>query len=155
MDKQLTITPVEDLINYSQGEVIELPSFREGAPFVARLRRPSMMMLIKSGKIPNSLIGAASKLFNGKGVDDNDDKSMTQAFEVFEALCDAAFVEPTYKQLKDAKIQFTDEQYMAVFNYTQRGVKALETFRFQPKNTVLAGSEPKVRSKTVKSAKPK
>ena len=140
----LKITSIEELVQYSQGEIVELPSFREGAPFIARLRRPSMMSLVKSGKIPNALVKSASKLFNGKGVDDNNDQSMGQVFEVFDALCDAAFVEPKYQAIKDAGVELTDEQYMAVFNYTQRGVDALAPFRREQANPVPAGDSTEV-----------
>ena len=140
----LKITSIEELQNYSKGEIVELPSFREGAPFVARLKRPSMMALVKTGRIPNSLVTSASKLFNGKGVDDNNDQAMGQAFEVFDALCEAAFVEPKYQDIKNAGIELTDEQYMAVFNYTQRGVDALAPFRRESTNTVPAGDSAEV-----------
>lgn len=125
----LKVTPLSELMQYAQGEVVELPPFREGCPFIARLKRPSLMMLVKSGKIPNQLITSANKLFNGKGIDDSKPESMGQAMEIFEIICDSTFVEPKYKELKDAGIELTDEQYMAVFNYTQAGVKALSSFR--------------------------
>ena len=143
-NNNLKVTSIEELVQYSKGEIVELPSFREGAPFIARLRRPSMMSLVKSGKIPNALVKSASKLFNGKGVDDNNDQAMGQAFEVFDALCEAAFVEPKYQDIKNAGIELTDEQYMAVFNYTQRGVDALAPFRRESTNTVPAGDSAEV-----------
>ena len=151
MENNLKITSIEELQNYSKGEIVELPPFREGAPFIARLKRPSMMSLVKNGRIPNSLITSASKLFNGKGIDDNNTKAMGQAFEVFESLCEAAFIEPTYTQLKQAGVELTDEQYMAVFQYTQRGVKALETFRTESGHTGSTGGSSEVQSKTLQS----
>ena len=139
----LQVTPISKLIEYSQGEVVTLPPFREGCPFIARLKRPSMLMLTKSGRIPNSLITSANKLFNGKGVDDTKENSMKDAFDVFEVLCDAAFVEPTYAQLEEAGVELTDEQFMAVFNYTQAGAKALAPFRGKQANSdaPVAGAE--------------
>lgn len=148
----LKITSIEELQNYSKGEIVELPSFREGAPFVARLKRPSMMALVKTGRIPNSLVTSASKLFNGKGVDDNNPKAMGQAFEVFDALCEAAFMEPTYKEIKEAGVELTDEQYMAIFNYTQRGIRALEPFRAKPINTGSARSGAEVQGEALEPA---
>lgn len=134
---ELTVTPISTLVEYNRGEVVALPPFRAGCPFIARLRRPSMLMLAKSGKIPNSLIKSANKLFNGKGVDDSNDNSMQDAFDVFEVLCEASFVEPTYAELKQAGIELTDEQYTAVFSYTQQGAKALEPFRREQANINL------------------
>lgn len=140
----LKISTIPELLEVSQGEVVELPPFREGTKFVVKIKRPSMMNLVKTGKIPNSLVKSASKLFNGKGVDDRNNQAMGQAFEVFETLCEAALVEPTYAEFKEAGIEFTDEQLMAIFNYTQRGVRALEPFRYKPKDSESTGSSTEV-----------
>lgn len=127
--KILPITPLESLQEYARGAIVQLPPFSEDQPFVARLRRPSMMALAKSGKIPNSLLNTANSLFMGKGMDSNNEGALKEVLSIVDILCDAAFVEPTYSQLKEAGVELTDEQYMAVFNYTQQGVKALEPFR--------------------------
>jgi len=141
---ELKVSTIQELLEVSQGELVQLPPFKEGTTFVVRMKRPSMMNLVRTGKIPNSLVKSASKLFNGKGVDDRNDKAMSQAFDVFETLCEASMLEPTYKQLQEAGIELTDEQLMAVFNYTQRGVKALEPFRIQPPDSQPAGSSTEV-----------
>jgi hypothetical protein len=122
-------TSVQDLISYSQGQIVKLPDFSEGQPFYARLRRPSMLSLMSNGKIPNSLVITANRLFNGKGMDDRNENSMSEVLQLLEVICESAFVEPSYKELKEAGVHLTDQQYMAVFNYTQEGVKALEPFR--------------------------
>lgn len=132
---ELKITSLEELKKMAKGEVVELPGFIDGTQFVARLKRPSMLALAKSGKIPNSLLGAANKLFIGVGnvlnsnANKNNDDALTELFDIIEVICDEAFVEPTYKQLKDNGIELTDQQKLAVFTYTQRGVKSLENFR--------------------------
>lgn len=128
--KQLEITPLSDLKEYSNGELVELPPFAEGKPFVARIKRPSMMVLMKTGKIPNSLLLAANSLFIG----DNSDAKMDEDFYkdvlgVIEIVAEASFVEPLWRDIKEAGIELTDEQYTFIFNYTQSGVKALEPFR--------------------------
>lgn len=122
-------TSIQDLVSYSQGQIVKLPDFSEGQPFYARLRRPSMLSLMSNGKIPNSLVITANRLFNGKGMDDRNENSMSEVLQLFEVICESAFVEPSYKELKEAGVHLTDQQYMAVFNYTQEGVKALEPFR--------------------------
>lgn len=122
-------TSIQDLISYSQGQIVKLPDFSEGQPFYARLRRPSILSLMSNGKIPNSLVITANRLFNGKGMDDRNENSMSEVLQLLEVICESAFVEPSYKELKEAGVHLTDQQYMAVFNYTQEGVKALEPFR--------------------------
>lgn len=122
------VTSLEQLTLYAQGQVIELPPFAEGQPLVARLKRPSIMVLARSGKIPNALLSAATELFTGKQ-DKGDPIDLSEIMGVVEVICEASFVEPTYSQIKEAGLELTDEQFMAVFNYSQRGVKALEPFR--------------------------
>lgn len=130
-NKPLEVTPLEQLIQYSQGTVINLPAFAEDQPFVAKLRRPSILALAKAGKIPNALMTTANSLFIKGGVDTKDEGALREVFQVIDVLCEAAFVEPAYQQIKDSGIELTDEQYMFIFNYTQTGVRALEPFRKQ------------------------
>lgn len=145
----MKVTSIQDLVEFSRGEIVQLPSFREGCPFIARLKRPSLMMLVKSGKIPNQLITSANKLFNGKGIDDSKEESMGQAMEIFEIICDSTFVEPKYADLKEAGVELTDEQFMAVFNYTQAGVKALIPFRGEQADPRSSGNVAEVRGEAV------
>ncbi len=134
-------TSLEDLVKASQGVIIELPPFVEGQPFVAKLRRPSMLALIKSGKIPNSLLATANKLFADGTVDEDDPNALSSLFSVLDALCEACFVEPSYSEMKAAGVELTDDQLMFIFNYTQRGVAALDSFRSQLKYPELAANE--------------
>lgn len=127
--KSMDLTSMESLQEYTRGAIVQLPPFAEGQPFVARLRRPSMMALAKSGKIPNSLLSTANSLFIKGGVDASDDSVMKDVLSVVDVLCAAAFVEPTYEQLQKVGVELTDEQYMFIFNYTQKGIKALQPFR--------------------------
>ena len=127
--KSMDITSLESLQEYGRGAIVQLPPFAEGQPFVARLRRPSMMALAKSGKIPNALLSTANSLFIKGSVDAANESIMQDVLSVVDVLCAAAFVEPTYKQIQDTGVELTDEQYMFIFNYTQQGIKALQPFR--------------------------
>lgn len=128
--EQMTITTLADLEVYSKGQVVRLPDFAEGQPFVARIKRPSMLALIKSGQIPNSLLKTAGELFS-QGMPDveGDDSAMGNLFELLERVAEACLMEPSYADLKAANMALSDDQFMFIFNYTQRGVKALEPFR--------------------------
>lgn len=127
--KFMSLTSLESLQEYARGAIVQLPPFAEGQPFVARLRRPSMMALAKSGKIPNALLSTANSLFIKGSVDAADESVMKDVLSVVDVLCAAAFVEPTYEQLQKVGVELTDEQYMFIFNYTQQGIKALQPFR--------------------------
>lgn len=126
-------TSITQIATYNNGTVVELPPFAEGQPFVARMARPSMLTLIKSGKIPNSLLNQATSLFaNGAGALNTGGKNATnvsELFDVIDVIVDAALLEPTLNDIHSVGMELTDEQLMAIFSYTQRGVKALEQFR--------------------------
>lgn len=121
------VTDFSKLKKISDSKIVELPEFGDGTKFIARLRRPSMLKLCKSGKIPNSLLNQATSMFT----DSNASKkvNITDIYDICEIICDSAFVNPTYEEIKDSGIELTDEQIMAVFQYTQGGIKALEKFR--------------------------
>lgn len=133
----LNVTSIDDLVKASQGTLVELPPFAQGTQFVARLKRPSMLALIRSGKIPNPLLLSANELFVKGGVDVDDENSLNQLFQILDILCEACFVEPSYQALKDAGVELTDDQYMYIFNYTQQGVEALKPFRQEHQNPQL------------------
>lgn len=127
----MNVTSIDELLTMSQGELVELPPFVQGQKFIARLKRPSMMKLIKNGQIPNSLLRAANSLFVGKTDEevDMDDEFLKDLLGVIDVLAEATFVEPKWEDIKAKGIELTDEQYMFIFNYTQRGINALEPFR--------------------------
>lgn len=126
----MNITNLHDLSEYAKGQVVELPPFAENQPFVARICRPSMLSLAKSGKIPNELLSIANNLFvEGKLDTKNNPEALKNVFDLFDVICEACFVEPTYKDIQDVGITLTDEQYMFIFEYSQAGVKALKPFR--------------------------
>ena len=137
------ITSIEALRKYAQGDIVELPPFAEGMPFVARIQRPSLMNLVKQGKIPNSLLKNANELFSSGidgAFDEDNEAALSQMFEIMDTICEASFLEPTYQQIKEAGVQLTDEQLMFIFNYSQAGVRALESFRQQQAAFTNSGS---------------
>ena len=127
------VTSIEELRQQSVGTIVSLPPFSEGREFNAILRRPSMLSLIRAKKIPNSLLTSANKMFTGGpgSLDTANEAMMDEIFSIMDVICEAAFVEPTYKEIREAGIELTDDQLMFVFGYTQNGVKQLESFRTQ------------------------
>lgn len=124
------VTSLEQLKQYVNGNIVRLPDFAEGQPFVAKLKRPSILGMAKRGKIPNSLLVKTNELFVQSGSLDTEENSMMQEiYDVIDLIASETFVEPTYKEIKSTGIELTDEQMMFIFNYSQQGVKALESFR--------------------------
>ena len=132
------ITSIGQLKGYSAGQVVEFPPFAEGQPLIARIKRPSMLLMAKSGKIPNALLGAATDLFSGQGTGNRKGKeketALKEVFGILDVICEGCFLEPSWNDMKEAGVELTDEQYMFVFKYAQQGVKALEPFRNQSAN---------------------
>ena len=130
-DEAMNITSLHELQQYSKGSLIRFPDFDEGMPFVARVKRPSMLALAKSGSIPNSLLESANALFQkgGDGADIDNPKMLEEMYDVMEIICRSALISPSFDEIKNAGLQLTDEQMMAIFSYTQVGVKALQSFR--------------------------
>lgn len=124
------VTSLEQLKQYASGNIVRLPDFAEGQPFVAKLKRPSILGMAKQGKIPNSLLVKTNELFVQSGSLDTEENSMMQEiYDVIDLIANETFVEPTYDEIKSTGIELTDEQMMFIFNYSQQGVKALESFR--------------------------
>ncbi len=123
-------TTIEELKSYQPG-IVRLPDFAEGQPLIAKVGRPSMLKLAASGKIPNSLLTTASKLFTGgsEGLDSSSENMLKDMYDVCMVMADATLIEPSIKDIESAGLSLTDEQLMAIFNYTQSGIKALDNFR--------------------------
>lgn len=130
-DEPMRITSVNDLRNYANGLVVRLPDFGDGQPFIARVKRPSMLVLAKYGKIPNSLLTTAAELFKkgGEAMDPDNENMLGGMYDIMSAIAEASLIEPSMKDIKDAGLELSDEQMMALFNYSQVGVKSLESFR--------------------------
>ncbi len=126
----MNITSIEELKVISQGEIVELPSFTGDKPFVARLKRPSLLSLAETGVIPNPLLAVAENLFNGKMSEQkNNASNLKDVAQVFSIVAENALVEPTMQDIEGVGLQLTDVQLLTIFNYTQMGVKALSSFR--------------------------
>ncbi len=132
--EERTVCTIEDLKKAFGGEIVDLPGFSKDYPvFTARLRRPSLMAMVKRGEIPNELLTEANTLFTkgaagAMNANVADPDAMKNMVGILDALCKAAFVEPKFSELQSAGIELTDEQYLAVFDYTQNGVDALKRF---------------------------
>lgn len=130
-NQAMHITTVSDLQSYAAGTVVRFPDFGDGQPFVARVRRPSMLVLAKQGKIPNSLLTTAGELFakGGGGLDSDNENMLGDMYNIMDIIATAALIQPTMEEIKGVGLELSDDQLMAIFNYSQAGVKALESFR--------------------------
>lgn len=123
------ITSISDIVKYTSGTIVRLPDFADGALFIAKLKRPSLIGLMKSGKIPNSLLKQATQLFKSGAASLGKDTSLDDLYDIMDIVIGEALVQPSYEEIKKAGVTLADDQIMAIFSYTQNGVKALEQFR--------------------------
>ena len=98
-----------------------------GETVEVELKRPSILSLAATGAIPNPLMKTARKLFySGISPDGGD---LAEEGRVLLEVAKAALVKPSFDELEAAGIELTDEQLVAIFQYTQLGAKALDRFR--------------------------
>lgn len=140
------ITSIEEFRNQSQ-PLVDIVGFEPGQYITLRLRRISLMALVKSGKIPNSLLQKATELFTGAKKDGKqlDEASILANMgeveginEIIDTVCQAAMIEPKYEDVKDF---LTDDQKTEIFQWTQGGIRALESFRTEQGNSGLSNNE--------------
>lgn len=123
------ITSIDDIVKYSAGTIVRLPDFADGAPFIAKLKRPSMLKMVSTGKIPNNLVTQATQLFKSGAGSLGKGNTVDDLLSIMELICEEAMVKPKYSEIKEKGITLSDDQMMAIFSYTQQGIKALEQFR--------------------------
>ena len=123
----MIILNILDSIKTSQ--VVTLPGWC-GDTVEFELKRPSILALAAAGAIANPLLKTARKLFySGVSPDGGD---LAEEGRVVLEIAKAAMVKPTFDELEAAGIELTDEQLIAIFQFTQLGAKALDRFRQLP-----------------------
>lgn len=127
--KNLTATSVAALADIGKGELVELPGWTDDKPFVARLRRASLTGMIRAGRIPNPLIAAAQRLYEGGRSASK--ATFEETAKVMRMVVAEALVEPKEAVLEEAGLELTEQQVDAIYMYAIRGPKALEAFRYQ------------------------
>ena len=94
------------------------------------LCRPSLLALAAAGAIANPLLKTARRIFySGISPDGGD---LAEEGRVLIEIAKAALVKPSFDELEAAGVTLTDEQLVAIFQFTQLGAKALARFRQLP-----------------------
>lgn len=101
-----------------------ISSFDGKGTMEVTLKRPSILSLAKLGKIPNSLLGAATRLF--EFAPKSEKVSLKEIGEVLHVVAEASLIEPEYEKVKD---DLTDEQLLEIYHYAKEGADGLEYFR--------------------------
>jgi len=132
------VISIEDLKAKAQ-PIVMIKGYEEGEFLPFHLKRIRMLDMIKSGKIPNTVLNQATTLFDSDNKSKSKDsefseKDLSQMSDLMDAVCGACMVNPKYEDVKE---YLTDEQRTEIFEWTQQGVKALEFFRNNKGNTGL------------------
>lgn len=129
--KDTHITNLAALEKAANGEIVALPGWTEEQPFVARLKRASLTGMIRAGKIPNPLIAAAQKLYEGLNKS-RANATFEETAKVMRLVVEEALAEPTMEQLKAAGLDLTEEQADQIYLYASRGQKCWKPFVLSP-----------------------
>lgn len=91
------------------------------------LQKPRIFAMASQGRIPNPLMGVATKLMGGKGVEHGNLKDTAQMIELY---CQVCMVELEYDDVKDV---INDDQMLAIFQWATSGVTGAANFRKEEK----------------------
>lgn len=127
------VISADEVIQLAGSREVEISGFEEGIDITVRLKRVSLLNVAGSGKIPNSLMPVVMQLFDGKPKQEGNEIDPKDMGQVLNLFCAESLVEPTYDEIGDL---LTDVQRTEIFNYAQKGLKALEKFRKKPVNTI-------------------
>lgn len=129
----MEITRIEEMKKYAEGIICELPEFGPGQPFVARLRKPSLLSMVKSGKIPNPLLDNVAQAFGelkqGKAKSNSIAARIAETYDLMIIQAKACLLEPTYDEIREAGLELTDAQLNYINNFVQAGNQEAANFR--------------------------
>ena len=136
----MQVTSLDQLKKIKRTEVILVGAFEDGTELVAEVKKPDMMALMASGKVPNALLKPAMQVFNGKTkeitdkVGENDLEALKDMVGLLDVFAKETLVNPSYKDIQDCGIDLTMEMKLNLMAYAQGGVQALESFRTEQVN---------------------
>jgi hypothetical protein len=139
-----------------QGVLVELPSGN-----TARIRRQvDLMVMLKTGQIPNPLAGIIHEMIRSGAKDfpkdKMDEKPINQMLQMVEDICVKVFIEPRVEappqdlvdreefQPSEGAISVDDltvQDKFFVFQFVQGGSKDLEPFRLEPNQAVAVAQD--------------
>lgn len=111
--------------------IIPIPGFDAGETFEIKVKKLSIVGLMSSGKIPNSLMQVVKDAFAGiksAGAEADESAIMDKAGDIgklLDIVCAEAMLEPRFEDIKDV---MNDAQKLAVFQFTQGGVEEAKSF---------------------------
>lgn len=124
----MAVTTVEQFKNKAMQEV-EISGFEPDTTVTVKLKKLSLIGLVSSGKVPNQLMSAVTKLFSGGDMSKAQTKvlnNLSDMDKLLDIVCTEALVEPKYVDIKE---YITDAMKMDIFDWSQGGIQELKPFR--------------------------
>lgn len=128
----MAITTMSVIREEAGGTEVCVPGFSSNTDTInLKLKRPSLIEMAVTGKIPNPLLGAAAELFSGKSdlSKQTEGAKFRDMAEVIRCVAKAALVEPSWDELHESGITLTDVQLLYIYNWSVTGVDRLKSFR--------------------------
>lgn len=129
----MAVTSINDIKEMFEQEV-EIVGFEVDKTITLRLRRVSLLGLVKSGRIPNSLMATVVELFEEKTTKSKpieDSSNYAELSTIIDLICENMIIDPPYNEIKDYLL---DNQKMEIFMYAQGGLRQVERFREQQRD---------------------
>ncbi|CAM3004805.1 hypothetical protein HAHI6034_10870 [Hathewaya histolytica] len=123
----MTITSIDDMKKQQYVEAT-LPGWGIDDTITVKLKHFSLLDAASKGNIPNPLIGPVLDLFKGEGINVQEIQGLKSFSEVQNLFCELCLMEPTFKELKEAGIELTEEQKYIIYQFATGGAKALIPF---------------------------
>lgn len=135
----LQVTSLEQLKQIKTTHIINLGEFEDGTPLIAELKKPSLLKLITSKHIPNSLMKEATKVFNNKSgelLQDamDDPQEMKKMIDLIDVFAHDCLVSPKYQDILDLGLDLTMDQKIGIMIFTSKDINALKRFREEQSN---------------------
>ena len=133
MTKELKVTSLEDLKKISNTDIVELGEFDNGLMLTVEMKKLNVFNLVKSNKLPNSLLSMGTELVDNPAaifgkLASEDPKVVKDALNMTEIIMEQTFVNPKYKDIVKI-VELTSDQINSAVTYAMGGMNALEGFR--------------------------
>ena len=112
-----------------------------------RLRKVSLMAMVKEGKLPNELLSLVVDLSSGKIGDTLDNmgaEQMKQFYDLLLIVAKESLVSPTYEEIIKEVESLPEQTLVDIWLYNLYGLRALENFRKRPKSFTKSGTDSKI-----------
>lgn len=133
-------TSLEELKKIKLTEEKQLPPFIDGTPFVAELKKISLVDVICNSHVPNPIIKTVMKVLGDnksqnselqdQAIDQIMNDSPAETMKFMFTVVEKSLVSPTYDEIKQCGVSLTDAQIFAIFSYAMSSTETEALSKF-------------------------